>query len=745
MGRTMHTNQLLKTIIISIALLSVIFTTISAHAQPFTIARAAFPVSINASQIVYFTNTNFQQQSVFYNGEEFYIVINLTQVFPGQSVYLTITLSGPPGTETLYQGMVEGGYVYYGALEIVPPIYNGQSYTAYVTACLVINNTVTSNCVSGSASYIEEDHPPAKIISPPYIVNSNNQEVTTLLGNNTYTLVVNIENTGYITYTYTVEVSDSAGLVNAQPMQVTVPAQGEATVDMPIYVKPSNGPVSDTITVSVYGDGYLDDSSSVSVNVLPSRPGPFTIVSVNSTTLHEGEQSTITITLQNTGYAASNIAATAVSNIAPNVYATPSTTQVGSDGELTVTLYLTPNTAGNGVITLSLTYSWPPSSSVSGVYTDTFEINVTVLTQLVVNIVSASGTPINTVASINGQETNSLWVAPGTYVVSVPGTVSISNNEQYVFDHWSNGYGTSTAITVSVNGPTTLTAYYVKQYYVSIIDPITGKSVSGWFNEGSTVSLPSIPPFINYGNGSRLAFQGWSCGYPASTTTITVNSPINCEAQWVMQYQVIIENVVSGLGGSTTSTAGTYWVNEGESFSINALDYKPNNSNPVIPLAYSHAVIQTSSGSSSTSSSVVSLSSVSGPTTIELVWSYNVINAIGLGAGVALLGLGVAYRDKIRYATTMIIRRTTTVVRRGSGGEQGTVVRGTAEDGTRVYAQPTEELPVKPIEEGTRVKQENTVVKQGGESTVVSAKEENEGQGGAETSGQQREETKDKE
>ena len=701
----MQLKHFLK-ITIGVILLVVFITSVSAY------ALNPAPVPPSSNQLVYFTNTNFQSQSVFYKGEEFYIVINLAQVFPGQSVYLTITLSGPSGTETLYQGVVEGGYIYYGALEIVPPIYNGQTYTAYVTACLVVNNTITSNCVTGSASYIEEDHPPAKIVSPPYIVNSNNQEVTTLIGNNTYTLVVNIENTGFITYTYTVEVSDSAGLISAQPMQVTVPAQGEATVNVPIYVEAPSGPVSDTITVSVYGDGYLDDSSSVSVTVLPSRPGPFVIVSISTTTLHEGEQNTITIVLRNTGYTASDITATAVSNITSNVYTTLSATQVGSGGELTVTLYLTPNTAGNGIITLDLTYSWPFAS---GVYMDTFEINVTVLTKLVINLVSVNGTPVNAVASINGQETNSLWVTPGTYVVSVPNTVNVGNSEKYVFDHWSGGLGSSNTITVTVNGPTTLTAYYVEEYYVSISDPVTGQSVSGWFKQGSTINLPSIPQFINYNNGSKLVFQGWSCGYPPSTTTITVNSPISCTAQWVMQYQVIIEDVVTGLGGSTTSTVGTYWVNEGGSLTINALDYRPSSSNPLIPLTYSHAVIQTSTGSSTVSSSIVSLSPVNGPATIELVWSYNIVNVIGLGAGVALLGLGVVYRDRVRYFTTIIIRRTTTVVRKG-GGESGTAVRGVAEDGTRVYAQPSEELPVKPLEEGTKVGQESTVIKQGEET-----------------------------
>ncbi|WP_054849087.1 hypothetical protein [Vulcanisaeta sp. JCM 14467] len=256
------------------------------------------------------------------------------------------------------------------------------------------------------------------------------------------------------------------------------------------------------------------------------------------------------------------------------------------------------------------------------------------------------------------------------------------------------------------------------------------------------MSLPSIPQFINYNNGSRLSFQGWSCGYPPSTTTITVNSPITCTAQWVMQYQVIVEDVITGLGGLRNNTVGTYWVDEGGNLSINALDYRPNGSNPIIPLTYSHAVIRTSTGSSTVSTGLVSLT-VSGPATIELVWVYNMVNVIGLGAGVALLGLGVVYRDRVRYFTTIIIRRTTTIIR-GGGGESGTVVRGVAEDGTRVYAQPSEELPVKPLDEGTRVRQAETVVRQGeettkqnNESTVVKPKEEEQNKEQEENKGQE--------
>ncbi len=685
------------------------------------------PVGINTTQIVYFTNTNFQQQSVFYEGEQFYIVINLAQVFPGQPVYLTITLSGPPGTETIYQGAVNGGYIYYGELEIVPPIYNGATYTAYVTACLVVNNAITSDCVSGSASYIEEDHPPAKIISAPAIFNSNGQSVTTLIGNNTYTLTVTIANTGYITYTYNVAVSDSAGLISAQPMQVTVPAQGQAQVNMQFQVSSPTEPVSDEITVSVYGNGHLDDSSTISVTVYPSRPGPFALVGVSSTTLHEGESSTIVVTLQNTGYTASDITVSASSNIAPAVTATASSSQVGYNGELTVTLQLTPNVAGNGVIMLTVTYSSPYMSTT---YTDTFQINVTVLAHLVVNLVSTSGEEVSGVATINGQQTNSLWVEPGTYEITVPGTINVGSGERYVFSQWSNGYGSSNVIEVTVTNSMTLTAYYNMQYYVSISDPVTGKSVSGWFNAGSTVNLPSVPQYINYNNGSRLYFEGWSCGYPASTTSIVVNSPISCESQWAMQYEVIVEDVVNGLFGSSSKVVAMEWVNSGSSYEVNALNYEPNNTNPLMPLTYSHAVV-ISGGSSSSVNSPMASFNVYGPTTVEFVWNTNPIRAIGLGIGAALLGLGVVFRDRVKYFTTIIVRRTTTVIRSGKSEGAGTGVGTrvyTAEDGTRVYAQSTGELPVKPLEEGGTVVKSTESQQQGAVGETVVRKEQGEEQ-----------------
>ena len=535
-----------------------------AHAQFLTYMAAAVITHTNLNNMIFFTNTNFQIQDVFYKYEYFYVFINLTDVYPGQPVYLTLTISGPPGNGTLYQGIVYGGYLYYGEIEIVPPIYNGATYTISATACLIVNNVVTNFCASGSNSYIEEDHPPAKIVGVPYIINSNGKITDVLIGGYSYTLVVNVNDTGYIPYTYYIEVNDSDGLIAMQVIKVSAQALSNVTVDIPIDVAAPNTVVNDVVTISVYGDGYLDASYSMRVLVTPSRPGPFKLIAVNTTTLREGEEEVIEAILQNTGYTASDISASVSSTVSPNAYAVVSSSSVDEGDYLYVYIYITPNTAGSGVVKLSLTYGWPYTNTV---YSDTFQFNVNVLTNITVAFASINGGQVNATAIINGQESNSLWVMPGEYTISVPSVIPVSSSVRYVFSHWSSGYGTSPTINVDVEGPLKLTAYYVEQYYVSVVDLVTGRSIIGWFNGGSTLTLPTLPQFISFNNGSRLMFQGWSCGYPASAT-ITVNSPINCTAEWVKQYEVTLTKSITGPSGTRSEVVNSTWVTVGGSFTL---------------------------------------------------------------------------------------------------------------------------------------------------------------------------------
>ncbi len=794
-----------KRIIAYLAVLTLIVAApIISHAQGAELAINNITLAINSNlnNMVFFTNTNFQIQDVFYKYEYFYVFINLTDVFPGQPVYLDITISGPVGG-TLYQGEVYGGYLYYGELEIVPPIYNGATYTLTATACLIVNYTITNDCVSGSGSYIEEDHPPAKIVGIPYIVNANGESTSVLIGGNSYTLVVNVNDTGYIPYTYYVKVDDSAGLISTQVVKVSTQALSNVTVDIPINVAAPNTVVTDVITISVYGDGYLDSSYSMQVLITPSRPGPFKLISVNTTTLYEGQEDVIEAILQNTGYTADDVSASAYSTISSDTYATVSSSTVSEGNYLYVYIYVTPNTAGSGVIKLSVTYTWPYTTNT---YTDTFQFNVNVLANVAVNFASTNGGQVSTVATINGQQTNNLWVMPGTYTISVPSIVTVSNGVRYVFSHWSNGYGSSPTISVNVENSMELTAYYTEQYYVSIVDQVTGKSIIGWFNGGSTLTLPTLPQYVSTGNGSRLVFQEWSCGYPVSAT-ITVNSPINCTAEWIKQYNVIIVKEVIGPSGPQSEVINATWINAGSTFtlpqvsqfiyigngsrlmfkqwicngntqqsslmtvnqpltctevwitqyrvilenkfiqlfgppiitvlneawinasgrySVYAYDYKPTSGNVLLPIVYKYALVITSSGSYRVDSPTVNVESISSPVTIILIWVYSLIEIIGTSSGGAMV-LGIVFRDRIKYATTLIVKRATTVIMR-----KGTNVKTTetAEDGTKVYAGKEEtntgtkvytsgELPVKPLEEGTKVKSSD--------ETVVKEKKENKG------------------
>ena len=112
---------------------------------------------------------------------------------------------------------------------------------------------------------------------------------------------------------------------------------------------------------------------------------------------------------------------------------------------------------------------------------------------------------------------------------------------------------------------------------------------------------------------------------------------------------------------------------------------------PAIPRLKS-AVVKSSVGS------LVNLPTVNGSVTIELMRGYSMVNVMGPGA----------------------------VIKRSSG--QGTMIRGTAEDGTGVYVRSGGELPVKLLNKGIRVKQ-GAKNKQSNEAITVKPCGENKGQG----------------
>jgi hypothetical protein len=72
----------------------------------------------------------------------------------------------------------------------------------------------------------------------------------------------------------------------------------------------------------------------------------------------------------------------------------------------------------------------------------------------------------------------------------------------------------------------------------------------GWYNVGSSAQV-SVPPEIDYVNGTRRVFAGWAGDYSgiSNNASLGVNSPKSLNAQWKTQYLVTFR--VAGLPNST--------------------------------------------------------------------------------------------------------------------------------------------------------------------------------------------------
>jgi hypothetical protein len=144
-------------------------------------------------------------------------------------------------------------------------------------------------------------------------------------------------------------------------------------------------------------------------------------------------------------------------------------------------------------------------------------------------------------------------------------TIQVSPSTQYVFSHWSGDYtGTGSSGTVTVNGAMAITAVYQPQYYLSVqVQPQNAPTPQGqgWYNAGSTASLPSPAQTVGGDGGSRLVFQGWSVDgqEPQSgpSLNLVMNSPQNVTAVYGQQYYLNVQTDQGVASGSGWYDAGS--------------------------------------------------------------------------------------------------------------------------------------------------------------------------------------------
>lgn len=160
-----------------------------------------------------------------------------------------------------------------------------------------------------------------------------------------------------------------------------------------------------------------------------------------------------------------------------------------------------------------------------------------------------------TIVSSTGSPSGAGWYVAGTNAsVSIEPIVQFSNGTRDLFTGWNVTLtAQSPAFQFRVDSPTKLRALWKVQYLVQI-DSAYGSPVgSGWYDAGSVARL-SIEPKVEYSNGTRRLFTGWTGDYSGKSTdfTLPANKPMSLGARWTTQYEITFQ--VSGLPNSTTVT-----------------------------------------------------------------------------------------------------------------------------------------------------------------------------------------------
>jgi hypothetical protein len=128
-------------------------------------------------------------------------------------------------------------------------------------------------------------------------------------------------------------------------------------------------------------------------------------------------------------------------------------------------------------------------------------------------------------------------VSVGSHTISVPTSVPGNNNTQLRFDHWSDGSNDTTRV-LNLQNDTTLTAFYLTQYRLSLSTQVNTSSGGGWYDSGSiaTFSVPSRFLFWE--------FQGWyengALVTASNNGSIRMDAPHVLTASWALNYILIV-------------------------------------------------------------------------------------------------------------------------------------------------------------------------------------------------------------
>ncbi|MGC8583759.1 MAG: hypothetical protein ACP5MH_08515 [Thermoproteus sp.] len=482
-----------------------------------------------------------------YLNDMYYIAFDLTQY---QGTYLVVIkqVGGPGSPAEVAYGNVQGGYIYGYPMEIVQPIYEGQTYTFEID--LYSQNGAFVG--SATVNYVEK-------WCPDVIIDGVQLTPSTPVGGGNVQVAVTLTNNGEESWRYHVSVYSQGGALTKTSQDVTIGAGSTTTVTLTVPVSATYTATTDTMVVDVSCDnGAWHFTRNYQINVMPARPGPF-VISAPTVQARLGQPVTFTLSLTNQGSDAQPISLTFSTGSAS--FNLPSTLPGGTTTNVPVTF--TPTMPGVYKVTVTLTYKSPITGQT---YQDTGSFTVEVYAELAVNAVDQNGNPVQITPSIAGNNTSVAWLLPGTYTVSVPQTVDLGGGARLVFVGWQGG-GTSPSVTVALNGNTQLTAVYKEQYQVVLDLSPALSSQTYWVDAGSSFT-PQAPSHVDITQDSRWALEGFQAAGQqiGPGQAVTVTGPLTIKAVWVKEYKITVScGQVACINGQSQYVQ---WAQEGSTLSI---------------------------------------------------------------------------------------------------------------------------------------------------------------------------------
>jgi|WetSurMetagenome_2_1015567.scaffolds.fasta_scaffold06460_2 hypothetical protein len=147
------------------------------------------------------------------------------------------------------------------------------------------------------------------------------------------------------------------------------------------------------------------------------------------------------------------------------------------------------------------------------------------------------------------------------------------SNERHTFTSWSDGNQSTTRTLTATTGALTLTANYKTEHYLTINSSFGNATGQGWYDDGATAHVNLNVGAVDFLNGTRTAFNGWSGDASglnfSSSNPIVVNSSKTAIANWKTQFQVSLSITPVG-GGFTTIDGVNVWADTNSVVAVNA-------------------------------------------------------------------------------------------------------------------------------------------------------------------------------